>query len=177
VVWNFKARLEGLHTLVCQLLYIQYSDLDALLGKQVHNGLADAIAASGHNDDLLVPIICVLAPVVRYGSVKPRAQAANHAEPNDVPQMLERGGVFRGEDITTGGVAPEQEERERERWVEYRELEQPSDGVGGNAYGCGQSHAPLMRIQHGVAELYRRRTFTRKTPFASSRHYEGCRWL
>jgi hypothetical protein len=107
VVWNFEAGVGGLRTLVCQLLYIQYSDLDALLGKQVHNGLSNAITASGHNDDLLVPVIRVLAPVVRHGSVKPCAQAANHAEPNNVPQMLERGGVFRREDITTGGVAPE----------------------------------------------------------------------
>jgi hypothetical protein len=143
----------------------------------MHNGLSDAIAASSHDHDLLIPVIRVLAPVIRHCSVEPCAQTANHAEPNDVPQMLERCGVFRGENVTTGGVAPEQEERERERWVEHRELEQPSDRVGSNAYGCGQSHAPLIIVQHGAAELYRRHTFTRKTPFASSRHCEVCRWL
>jgi hypothetical protein len=46
--------------------------------------------------------------------------------------------MFCGEYITTGGVAPEQEERERESWVEDRELEEATDSVGSNAYTRGQ---------------------------------------
>jgi hypothetical protein len=81
-------------TLVCQLLYIQHSDLDALLGKQMHNGLSNAIAATRHNNDLLLPIIRVLVPVVRHRRVEPCAEASDQTEPKDGPEVLERCGVF-----------------------------------------------------------------------------------
>lgn len=65
-------------TLVCEVLYIKHGDLDVSLSKKVHHNLANAIAATSHNDDLLTPHICVIAPVIRHGSVKPGTDASEY---------------------------------------------------------------------------------------------------
>jgi hypothetical protein len=104
----------------------------------MHNSLSDAIAASGYNHNLLAPLIRVVAPVVRYCIVEPRTEASDQTQSKDCPEVLEGRGVFLSEYVTTSGVAPEQEQRKRESWVEHRELEKATDRIGSNACDCGQ---------------------------------------
>ena len=75
-------------TFISQLLHIQYSDLDALLSKQVHDYLADAVASSRHNNHLLTPHVCVVRPIIRDCIVEPCANLVRKPKDEQRLQML-----------------------------------------------------------------------------------------
>ena len=66
-----QPRCRDIVTLVGELLHVQHSDLDALLGKQEHDALADAVGAARHDDNFLLPVPLVGLPVVDDLVVEP----------------------------------------------------------------------------------------------------------
>ena len=91
-------------TFISQLLHIQYSDLDALLSgrgislhavkddallsKQMHDYLANAVASSRHNNHLLTPHVCVVRPIICDCIVEPCANLVRKPKDEQRLQML-----------------------------------------------------------------------------------------
>lgn len=120
-------------TLVCELLDVQHGDLDALLSKQLHDDLANAVGAARHDDDFLAPHVRVAGPVVGDAVAEPGADSVVQAEHEQRLQVLERGRVARSKAAAIERVFGCQEQRQRDQRVQRRELEEPRDGVAGDA--------------------------------------------
>lgn len=117
-------------TLVRELLYIQDGDLDAFLGQQVHDNLANAVAAARHDNNLLAPDIRVVSPVVRHGAVEPCARGSEHAQSSKLLEDIQGSGVLVGEDIALRRVARKENQRQREGRIQGGEAEEPRNSVG-----------------------------------------------
>lgn len=121
-------------TFVSQFLDIEDSDFDAPLREEVDDYLADAVASSCYNYNLLTPGVSVVTPVIRHGIVKPRRHARKHAQRKQCLEVLERGAMLPCPRATLLGVFCSEEERERDCWVERRELEESPNCVAGHAW-------------------------------------------
>lgn len=119
----------GNRTFVREFLHVQNGNLDALLGQQVDDDLSDTIATSRHDDNLLAPHICVVAPVVGHCFVKPCAHASQHAQPREHFEVLQETAMLFAEDVALCGVAREEDQRKGERRVERRVAEEARDSV------------------------------------------------
>jgi hypothetical protein len=118
-----------MYTLVGEFLDVQNSDLDALLGQQVDDNLADTIAPSRHNNNLLAPYICVVAPVVRHRFVEPCARASQDAQSRKHFEVLQETAMLFGEEVALCGVAREEDQRKSKGRVERGVAEEARDSV------------------------------------------------
>lgn len=124
-------------TLILKLLDIQNRNLNSLLGQQVNHNLSDSVAASRHDDDLLVPIVRVLAPVVRHCIVEVGASAAEETPRDQRLQIFISCGMFCGEYIALRCVARDEEEGNCEGRIERRQLEEAANCIARDAYAVG----------------------------------------
>lgn len=159
------------HTGVLQVLDVKNGDGDALLGQEEGDDLADAIAASGDDDHLLVPVVDVAAPVVHDTIAQPVAEDAGSAQDQSDLESVEVLRILADDLLSLGGVLSKQEEGKGELRVQDRRPDESEDGIEGNT--CGLQVSPSRRI---VAERCCRRTFTRHAPLASDRHAD-CSFL
>jgi hypothetical protein len=120
------------HTLISQVLNIEHCDLDALLGKQLDDNLADAITTTRHNHDLAAPHIGVIGKVVCDSPVEPGADLASQAKRERRLQILEGGGILACEHAALGCVLCKEKQRQRQGRVERRELEESTNCVTGD---------------------------------------------
>jgi hypothetical protein len=60
-----------IHTFICELLDVQYSNLDPSLREQVHNNLANSVGSTSDDYNLLTPHICVVVPVIGDCIIEP----------------------------------------------------------------------------------------------------------
>jgi hypothetical protein len=125
------------HTLISQVLDIEHGDLDALLGQQVHDNLANTIAATRDNDDLAAPDIGIAGPIVDDAVAEPRADLGRQAKRERRLQVLERRRILPGKRAALGCVLGEQQQRQRQGRVKRRELEEASDRVPSDTWALG----------------------------------------
>lgn len=129
--------LNGRHTLIRQVLHVQDGDLDTLLGEQLDNNLANAIAASGYNDDLATPDIGIAAPVVGHAAVEPGVDGAQRTQAQQRLQALECCGMVFGKGVALVRVARKEEEGQREGRVEGRVPDEAADSIASHACSRG----------------------------------------
>lgn len=163
------------HTFIRQVLNIQDGDLDALLGEQLDNNLANAIAASGYNDNLAAPYIGIAAPVVGHAAVEPSVDGTQRTQAQQRLQAFERCGMVLGKGIALLRVARKEDEGKRERRVEGRVSDKAAYSITSYAYSQSQKSVLLETIAivtvgggNGLVL-----TFARKGPVASNRHRDG----
>jgi hypothetical protein len=101
----------------------------------MHYNLADAIAASRHYNHLLAPDVRIIAPIIRDCVVEPCAHAPQQTQASQSLQVLQNTAILRGQYIALGGVAREEDKRQRKGWVERGICEQARNSV--SRYACG----------------------------------------
>lgn len=100
----------------------------------MHYHLADTIATTCHNDNLVAPHIRVVLPVVDGRVAQPIADRVEQSQADQCLQVLECRGMFGSEDIPLLRVARGEDEGKRERGIECRQLDEVGKGVAGEPY-------------------------------------------
>ena len=126
---------SGELTFISQLLYIQHCDFDSPLSEQLNYDLSDPITATCYEDNLLVPVICVIAEAIGDSCIEPCAGFGYGTNSKEGFEMLEGGIVGGSEDIAARGVASEENEWEGESRVKDCARYESVEGVEGDAYG------------------------------------------
>jgi hypothetical protein len=122
------------HTFVRQVLNIQDSDLDTLFGKQLYYDLANAIAASRHDDNLATPHIGIAAPVVGHPIVEPAVDSAQRTQAQQCLQTLENCRMVSGKGSALLCIARKKNEGKRNGGIEGRVSDETAYGIASHAY-------------------------------------------
>jgi hypothetical protein len=99
----------------------------------MHHDLSNTITTTRHDDNLLAPHICVVAPVVRDGAVEPAADAVQHAQPDQRLEVLEERSMVFSDAAALGGVARKQKKRDGQGWVQHSKLEKATKRIASHA--------------------------------------------
>jgi hypothetical protein len=106
-----------IHTLIRQPLHIQNRYPNPPLRQQQHNLLAYPITPTRHNNDLLIPLIRILHPIISHPIIQPTPRSFQHAQRKRGFEDFEGGSMEGGEVGAGGGIAGGEEEGEREEGV------------------------------------------------------------
>lgn len=119
---------------IFRLLDIQVRNLDPSLGEQLHDDSANTIAAAGHDDNLSLPIIHIVGPVVRCSTVQeaahfvPETEVQRNFQP--FPELRMFGNIF----AATLGMESGDVEGDCVDGIESRVLKQSENSVEGEAW-------------------------------------------
>jgi hypothetical protein len=116
-------------TFIRQRLHIHNRNLDALLRQQAHNNLSNSIASPRNNNNFLVPIPRIAAPIVHNSRAQPATHCIQRPQREERLEMAECGPMLRGEGRALGRVAREKDEWESEGWIEGGSFEKAKEGV------------------------------------------------
>ena len=109
---------------------IQDDDFDVLRGQLLDEELAEAIAASGDDHELLLPVPLIARPVVESTPVQEIVHIAREAQVEADLQAAQSRRMLEGKFLTLACVAREKEERQCQGRVEDGVLDDGIDEIG-----------------------------------------------
>lgn len=125
---------DRLWPLVLQRLDVQHSDFDAPLCEHLDDAAADAVAAAGHDDDLLLPVVEVADAVVEDPAGHPGVEDAEDAQGREDGCARGELRMVGGEEATPLGEAAEEVSRQGEGGVEEGAAKEREEDVGVKAF-------------------------------------------
>jgi hypothetical protein len=121
-------------TFESQWLHVQHSNLDSFLRQKLHHVRSNAIAASGYNDYLLIPVISVRSPVVLNSVVQEIRETLEKANGQQCSQALQHTRVLGSERLALLCVSRKEYQRKYGQRIQHRTIEESRNGVSGKAW-------------------------------------------